>query len=152
MFIILFSFDVFNVDLVPAISVSLHSFITSSLIATSLVSAILTLSSVSLTATNAVTNGHADTFITQPSRNLLVRATFCQKFSNWILSQLTMNKPEYGFWSKSKQKFSIQLSGNGWTFASIRVVKLVFGEPASRIFRYDKGSLVAYTPRKASME
>ncbi|XP_039124387.1 uncharacterized protein LOC120260879 [Dioscorea cayenensis subsp. rotundata] len=71
--------------LVPAISVSLHSFITSSLIATSLVSAILTLSSVSLTATNAVTNGHADTFITQPSRNLLGMVGHLQVFalSNW---------------------------------------------------------------------
>ncbi|KAJ0988854.1 hypothetical protein J5N97_007210 [Dioscorea zingiberensis] len=76
--------------LVPAISVALHSFVTASLLATSLAAGVLALSSASLAAIDGVTSGSTNAFITDPSRNLLGMAGHLQVFalSDWYSTNL----------------------------------------------------------------
>ncbi|KAK1270816.1 hypothetical protein QJS04_geneDACA012623 [Acorus gramineus] len=71
---------------VPAISIALHSFVTAGLLATSLASTILTLSSVNLAAMGAITTGLNSVLVSDPSRNLLGMTGHLQVFvmSDWI--------------------------------------------------------------------
>ncbi|KAK1319183.1 hypothetical protein QJS10_CPB04g00253 [Acorus calamus] len=75
-----------SADSVPAISIALHSFITAGLLATSLASTILTLSSVNLAAMGAITTGLNSGLVSDPSRNLLGMTGHLQVFvmSDWI--------------------------------------------------------------------